>query len=133
MKLTSTYRRSLSVAIAFALAAAIAGCGSKEPPPQATTAAAPPPAVEGQVACAGACRAAGRRTGAHLLDAEALEDLLAPVALYPDPVLAQLLVATTNPQEVLDAGNWLIANPNLEARPSTPRPKRSDSRCRCAG
>ena len=38
---------------------------------------------------------------------EALEELLAPVALYPDPVLVQVLTAATNPQEVLDAGNWL--------------------------
>ena len=45
---------------------------------------------------------------------EALEALLAPIALYPDPVLTQVLIAATNPQEVLDAGNWLIANPELE-------------------
>jgi hypothetical protein len=45
---------------------------------------------------------------------EALEELLAPIALYPDPVLSQVLIASTNPQEVLDAGNWLIANPGLK-------------------
>ena len=44
---------------------------------------------------------------------EAMESLLAPVALYPDPVLAQVLATSTNPQEVLDAGNWLLANPDL--------------------
>jgi hypothetical protein len=47
---------------------------------------------------------------------EALEDLLAPVALYPDPVLSQMLIAATNPQEVLDAGNWLIANEALKGQ-----------------
>jgi len=45
-----------------------------------------------------------------------MEDLLAPIALYPDPVLAQVLVAATNPQEVLDAGNWLVANPDLKGK-----------------
>jgi hypothetical protein len=45
-----------------------------------------------------------------------MEDLLSPIALYPDPVLAQVLVATTNPQEVLDAGNWLVANPDLKGK-----------------
>ena len=45
---------------------------------------------------------------------EALETLLAPVALYPDAVLAQVLASSTNPQEVLDAGNWLVANPDLQ-------------------
>ncbi len=38
------------------------------------------------------------------------------VALYPDPVLSQVLIASTNPQEVLDAGNWLIANERLEGK-----------------
>jgi hypothetical protein len=47
---------------------------------------------------------------------EALESLLAPVALYPDPVLAQVLASSTNPQEVLDAGNWLVANPDLSGQ-----------------
>jgi hypothetical protein len=45
---------------------------------------------------------------------EAMEELLAPVALYPDPVLSQLLIASTNPQEVLDAGNWLLQNSSLK-------------------
>ena len=47
---------------------------------------------------------------------EALEELLAPVALYPDPVLSQMLIASTNPQEVLDAGNWLLQNTDLKGR-----------------
>jgi len=45
---------------------------------------------------------------------EEMEALLAPIALYPDPVLTQVLLASTNPQEVLDAGNWLVSNPDLE-------------------
>ncbi len=45
-----------------------------------------------------------------------MEELLAPVALYPDPVLGEVLVASTNPQEVLDAGNWLLQNPGLEGK-----------------
>src|SRR4029453_13363821 len=40
----------------------------------------------------------------------------APVALYPDPILGPLLVAATNPQEVLDAGNWLLENDKLEGK-----------------
>src|SRR5262249_27954952 len=47
------------------------------------------------------------------LTPEYLDELLAPVALYPDVVLIQILTAATNPQEVLDAGNWLIQNSNL--------------------
>ncbi len=48
--------------------------------------------------------------------AEALEDLLAPIALYPDPVLSQVLMASANPQEVLDAGNWILENQGLKGK-----------------
>jgi Protein of unknown function (DUF3300) len=44
---------------------------------------------------------------------EELDQLLAPVALYPDSLLAQITTASTNPQEVLDVDNWLQQNPNL--------------------
>lgn len=36
-----------------------------------------------------------------------LDDLLAPIALYPDPVLAELLPASTYPTEIDDAATWL--------------------------
>ena len=42
-----------------------------------------------------------------------LDELLAPVALYPDVLLIQIFTAATNPQEVLDAGNWLLQNTGL--------------------
>lgn len=45
---------------------------------------------------------------------EALDELTAPIALYPDPILAQVLSASTDPQEVMDAGNWLIDNAALK-------------------
>ena len=42
-----------------------------------------------------------------------LDQLLAPVALYPDQLLAQITTASTNPQEILDVTNWLAQNPSL--------------------
>lgn len=42
-----------------------------------------------------------------------LDQLLAPVALYPDALLAQITTAATNPQEILDVDNWLQQNPGL--------------------
>lgn len=44
----------------------------------------------------------------------ALDHLLAPIALYPDALLMQVLAASVNSQEVLDAGNWLLENKSLE-------------------
>jgi hypothetical protein len=45
--------------------------------------------------------------------AQQLDQLLAPVALYPDSLLAQITTAATNPQEILDVDNWLQQNPGL--------------------
>ncbi|HXS11482.1 MAG TPA: DUF3300 domain-containing protein, partial [Acidobacteriaceae bacterium] len=47
-------------------------------------------------------------------NAQELDQLLAPVALYPDSLLAQITTASTNPQEILDVDNWLANNPNLK-------------------
>ncbi len=116
MKLLATHRRSLSAAIALILTVSMAGCGSKEPPAATTTATPPPPPATAPAAAAppvAAPTAAPAPIPAVALSPEALEELLAPIALYPDPILSQVLIASTNPQEVLDAGNWLIANQSL--------------------
>jgi hypothetical protein len=43
-----------------------------------------------------------------------LDQLLAPIALYPDALLAQITTASTSPQQILDVANWLQANAGLE-------------------
>lgn len=43
-----------------------------------------------------------------------LEQLLAPVALYPDPLLAQVLTSATSPGQVTEMNNWLQQNQNLQ-------------------
>jgi hypothetical protein len=45
---------------------------------------------------------------------EQLDQLLAPIALYPDALLSQTLMATTYPLEVVEAARWTQANPNLK-------------------
>jgi Protein of unknown function (DUF3300) len=47
------------------------------------------------------------------LPPQELENLTAPIALYPDPLLSQLLVASTYPLEVVQAYQWLQQNPGL--------------------
>jgi hypothetical protein len=44
---------------------------------------------------------------------EELDQMLAPVALYPDSLLAQILMAATYPLEVVQADRWAKANKNL--------------------
>ena len=36
-----------------------------------------------------------------------LDQMLAPIALYPDQLLMQVLMAATFPQQVIEAGQWL--------------------------
>ena len=102
--------RSLTLCAVLGAVASLYGCGSKEPPP-------PPPAPAAATDAATAAQASAPVTAAEVTRTwtpEALEELLAPIALYPDPVLSQMLIAATNPQEVLDAGNWLLQNTSLK-------------------
>src|SRR5262249_60102357 len=48
------------------------------------------------------------------LSADQLESLVAPIALYPDPLLAQVLVASTYPLDVVQAQQWLAKNSTLK-------------------
>ncbi len=50
----------------------------------------------------------------QLLSAEQLNTLVAPVALYPDALLSQVLVAATYPLEIVEVGQWLKRNSNLQ-------------------
>jgi hypothetical protein len=43
-----------------------------------------------------------------------LDDLVAPIALYPDALLSQVLVASTYPLELVEAEQWLQQNRNLQ-------------------
>jgi Protein of unknown function (DUF3300) len=43
-----------------------------------------------------------------------LDQMLAPIALYPDPLLSQILMASTYPIEVVEAARWSRANPGLQ-------------------
>jgi hypothetical protein len=42
-----------------------------------------------------------------------LDQMLAPIALYPDALLSQILMASTYPIEIVQAARWSKANPNL--------------------
>lgn len=45
-----------------------------------------------------------------------LDSLVAPIALYPDPLLAQTLAASTYPLEVVQLQQWLMKNKNLKGQ-----------------
>lgn len=47
------------------------------------------------------------------LSPDQLDDLVAPIALYPDPLVSQIMVAATYPLEVVQAYQWVQRNPGL--------------------
>lgn len=47
---------------------------------------------------------------------EELDQMLAPIALHPDSLLSQILMASTYPLEVVQAARWSRANPNLKGQ-----------------
>jgi Protein of unknown function (DUF3300) len=44
---------------------------------------------------------------------EQLQQLVAPIALYPDALIAQILAAATYPDQVVEAGKWMQQNKDL--------------------
>jgi len=53
------------------------------------------------------------------LPADQLDSLVAPIALYPDPLLSQVLVASTYPLEIIQLQQWLAQNKNLKDKALT--------------
>jgi hypothetical protein len=51
---------------------------------------------------------------AAILPADQLDSLVAPIALYPDPLLAQMLAASTYPLELMQLQQWLAKNNTLK-------------------
>ena len=58
--------------------------------------------------------AAAPQQTSQRIPADQLDSLLAPLALYPDPILAQVLAASTYPLEIVQLQQWLERNPTLK-------------------
>ena len=48
------------------------------------------------------------------LSPEQLQELVAPIALYPDALVAQILAASAYPTQIVEAERFLQQNPNLK-------------------
>ncbi len=94
-------RAPIGFMIALLATSVVAGCKGKA----ADTTAAPAESV-----------AAPDTAQAQVAEAPpaSVDELVAPIALYPDQLLGQILTISTTPQEVLDVGNWILANQSLE-------------------
>lgn len=74
-------------------------------PPLAAQVAAPAPPPEAE-----------QPAPAPQLTPDQLDDLVAPIALYPDPLLSELLVASTYPLEVMEASQWLQQSQGVQGQ-----------------
>ena len=61
----------------------------------------------------GVSRADSAGTGKSFTPEE-LDQMLAPIALYPDSLLAQILIASTYPIEIVQADRWVKQNSSLK-------------------
>jgi len=74
-------------------------------------------AVQAQQQGAGSAQqqtAGSGQQDAGKLPADQLDSLVAPIALYPDPMLAQVLAASTYPLEIIQLQQWLTKNKELK-------------------
>jgi Protein of unknown function (DUF3300) len=55
------------------------------------------------------------------IPADQLDSLVAPVALYPDPLLAQILAASTYPLEIIQLQQWLANHKDLKDKALAPK------------
>src|SRR5271166_1013297 len=60
------------------------------------------------------------------LPPEQLDSLVAPIALYPDPLLSQTLVASTYPLEVIQLQQWLAQNKGMDEKQLADAVKKQD-------
>jgi hypothetical protein len=59
-------------------------------------------------------QSSGQQASAQQLSQAQLASLVAPIALYPDPLVAQILMASTYPLEIAEAYNWQKSNERLQ-------------------
>src|SRR6202451_3042830 len=76
----------------------------------------PPPQQPGQLPPDQGAPPADQGPPPPPLTLQQLDDLVAPIALYPDTVLSQILAASTYPIEVVEAQQWLQQNRGLKGQ-----------------
>lgn len=107
MRIPSIY--ALSIVLLMNGLTCLAQAEEAAAPANATPAAAPAPAPAATDPAAAAAMPKD-----PVFTQEQLDQMLAPIALYPDPLLAQLLMASTYPGEVAEAVTWSKANPKAK-------------------
>lgn len=93
---------------------ALAACSKEEPKPPAATPAATTATPPAQPAPAAPAPAPAQPSRQGVFGVAELDQMVAPIALYPDSLLAQVLMAATYPGNVADAVAWSKAHPDAK-------------------
>jgi hypothetical protein len=105
----------LAAAVLMSTSPMITGCSRGEDQPAAapSTQAQPSiaPTAEPSAPPPAAAAEPGPPPGAAT--AQDLQELVSPIALYPDVLVAQILAGSTYPTQVVEADRWMKQNPNL--------------------
>src|SRR6266851_8122152 len=93
----------------------LTGCSRGEDQPAAAPSTAAQPSVAATAAPAAPPPAAATEPGPPpgAATPQELQELVSPIALYPDVLVAQILAGSTYPTQVVEADRWMKQNPNL--------------------
>src|SRR5215471_691524 len=94
---------AVTIGLGSVLTSVDAAQSSTSPPPAQKASA--PPAAQNQGAA---------QNQAATIPPDQLDALVAPVALYPDPLLAQVLAASTYPLQIIQLQQWLAEHKDLK-------------------
>ncbi len=113
MQPSKSFVKFLVFLLSLTIAAGMVAAQDTTPPPPdqnqpAQDQAAPPPSDQ-----AGADQEAADAAPYAKMSKEQLDRIVAPIALYPDALVAQILSACTFPAQITDADTWLQTHPGL--------------------
>jgi hypothetical protein len=105
-----------SCALATALMFAFSSSMAEQPQTAATAGVALYPSTGEQSQMVAVSGVPADKPATNTFSQQDLDQLLAPVALYPDALLAQIFMASTYPLEVIEATRWVKANPKVTGK-----------------
>ena len=112
--MAALFPRLLTATAAGALILFANGAGAQAPPPDNAN---PPPQTQSQTQSGEPQETLSQTQSGEARETFSqaeLEQLVAPIALYPDPLLARVLMAATYPLEVVEASRWVEQNKSLQ-------------------
>jgi hypothetical protein len=103
----------LAAAVLFSTSPILNGCSRGEDQPAAAEPAQPSVATTAPPAAAAPAAVVEPGPPPGAATEQELQELVSPIALYPDALVAQILAGSTYPDQVVEANRWLKQNPKL--------------------